>query len=314
MYKVNILNIPNYYCSYYLLGLGRIGELKYTPSKEFAHLNGKPFLVIEVNGKVIVIENDDPIGVDKQSYNLADLYFATNKLINKEDYNWPKIRPLFPHYSIGIPGQYIRIFGFNGLLNSGLKGFVRQAYILNKRPDYQNIPFCKKDGNYVFFAGNIWEKEPSANQVRAAYVLACQNHPLIQFEGGMIPRSDGNLCGLPPEVLNRNYLPKEFAEKSAQSVLGFINPAVLDAVSWRLAEYLNYGSFIMSLPFKIQMPIEPIHGKEIHYLEDTSEFSEIITFAMTHPEYRNKLSRGAKDYFQNYCLPEKQAQMILESI
>lgn len=314
MQIVNILNVPNYYCSYYLLGLGRIARLKYTPLPEFAHLNDKPFLVLEVKGKVIVIENDDPIGVDKPSYELADLYFATNKLKSREDYNWPKTRAIFPHYSIDNWVQHLQLFGVRGVREIGFKEFLRQTYILYRRPDFVNLPFKEKEGNYVFFAGSIWKKENWANQVRAAFVKACQANSHIQFEGGMNPRSDGDLCGLSPSVMDKRYTPEEFATKSSQSVIGFSNPAVLDAVSWRLAEYMNYGCFIISFPFKIEVPVEPVHGKDIHYIQDVSEFDEVITYAMKNEKYRKNVSKGAKEYFERYCLPETQAKMILDSI
>jgi hypothetical protein len=34
------------------------------------------------------------------------------------------------------------------------------------------------------------------------------------------------------------------------------NPAVCGAVSWRLAEYLNQGLFVLSFPFKIELPTD----------------------------------------------------------
>lgn len=311
MSTVTILNVPNYYCSYYLLGLERIAKLRFSPRAEFAHLDDMPFLVIEYKGKVAVIENDDPIGVDEKSYSHSDLYFATNKLLSREDYNWPRVKPIYPHYSIDKSFQYFKLFGAKRLTSPGLIEFVRQWYILYRRPDFVNLPRQKKEGNYLFFAGSIWKKEPWANQVRAAFVQACQSNPHIQFEGGMNPRTDGDLCGLPPSVMDKRYTPNEFAEKSSRSIIGFSNPAVLDAVSWRLAEYWNYSCFVLGFPFKIDLPTVPVHGEHMHYVQDPSEFSDVITFAMKNPDYREKVSQGGKLYFENYCLPEVQAARIL---
>ncbi len=313
MLQVNILNVPNYYSSYFLLGFHRVAKLRYTPQKEFSHLNNKPFLVLEVMGKVLVIENDDPIGVDKKSYELCDLYFATNKLKSHEEYNWLKVRSIFPHYSIDFAWNYFMLFK-SAAGDIGIKELFRQWYILYRRPGFVNYPRKSLEGNYVFFAGSIWKKEPWANQVRAAFIQACQANPNIQFEGGMNPRNDGDLCGLPPSVMDKRYTPEEFAQKSAKSVIGFSNPAVLDAVSWRLAEYWNYGCFVIGFPFKIDLPISPEHGNHMHYIQDVAEFSEVITFAMKNPEYRKKVSQGGKNYFETYCLPEKQAELILNSL
>ncbi len=311
MSKITVLNVPNYYCSYYLLGLSEVSEIKFSPMPEFAHLNDKPFLVIEYKGKVAVIENDDPIGVDVMAYEHADLYFATNKLLAREDYNWPKVKPIYPHYSIDNSTQYLKLFGLNRLTSPGIKEFVRQWYILYRRPDFVNLPYQKLEGNYVFFAGSIWKKEPWANQVRAEFVKACQQNAHINFEGGMNPRADGDLCGLSPEVMDKRYTPSEFAEKSSRSIIGFSNPAVLDAVSWRLAEYWNYSCFVLGFQFKIDLPTVPVHGEHMHYVQDSGEFSDVITYAMKNPDYREKVSKGGKKYFNEFCLPEIQAKRIL---
>lgn len=311
MDKLTILNIPNYYCSYFLLGFGQIAKLRFAPQKEFSHLNNLPFLVIEYRGKIAVIENDDPLGCDKKAYDLSDVYFATNKLLSRDDYNLPKVKPIYPHYSINNGGQYLNLFGLKGIKEVGLKEFVRQYYILIRRPNFDLKPARDLEGNYVFFSGNIWKKEDWANRKRAAYIQACRNNPLIEFEGGMVPRTDGDLCGLPPDVLNRKYTPKEFAEKSSRSIIGFSNPAVLNAVSWRLGEYLNYGCFVISYKFKIDLPMFPEHGKEIHYLDHEDDFADVLDYAMKNPEYRKKVARGGKAYFEKNCLPHIQANRIL---
>ncbi len=311
MPTIYILNIPNYYCSYYLLGLSKITKLKFNPKIEFAHLNNKPFLVIEYRGKVAVIENDDPTGVDKKSFGHADLYFATNKLLSREDYNDPKVKPIYPHYSIDNAEEYLTLFGLRGILSLGPKEFLRQWYILYRRPDFTSKPYRPLNGNYVFFSGSIWKKEPEANQMRVDYIRACMEDPQVRFEGGMVPRMDGDPCGIPLDVINKKYPAKEFAEKSSRSIIGFNNPAVLDAVSWRLAEYWNYGCFVISFPFKIDLPTTPEHGKHIHYLQEGEGFAEVISFAMKNDDYREKVSRGGKQFFEENCLPEVQAKRIL---
>lgn len=314
MSHVNILNIPNYYCSFYQLGLGKTAKLRFVPTKEFAHLNGKPFLALEYKGKVAIIENEDPVGVDMLSYSNSDLYFATNKLLNNEDYNMAKVRPLYPHYTINNAFDYLKLFGLKGMIAISPKEYLRQFYTLYRRPDFVNKPYQPLEGNYVFFSGSIWKKENRANQIRSGFVQACQNNPLIEFEGGMNPRSDGDLCGLPESVMDKRYKPKEFTEKSSQSIIGFNNPAVLDAVSWRLGEYWNYSCFVISFPFKIDLPTIPEHGKNIHYVKSSEELSDVLTFVMKNPKYRQKVANGGKAYFEENCLPEIQARRILNML
>lgn len=312
MDKLTLLNIPNYYSSFYHLGLNQVAKLQYSPQPEFAHLNGKPFLVFDYNGKIVVIENDDPIGVDKKSYELCDLYFATNKLKEREDYNWEKVKTIFPHYSVNNYFEYMKLFGLEGVRKLGLKEFVRQVNILYRRPKFFNYPFEFKESNYMFFSGSIWKKEPWANQIRKTYIEACKDNSQIVFEGGMVRRKDGDPCGMPDSVLTDKFPAVEFSEKSRKSIIGFNNPAVLDAVSWRLAEYLNYSCFVISFDFKIDIPVLPVHGKEMHFIQDPSEFAEVIDYALKNPDYRLKISKGGKEYFNKYYLPDIQAKRILK--
>jgi len=231
MEKLTLLNIPNYYSSFYHFGLNQVASLRYSPQPEFAHLDGKPYLVFDYNGKIVVIENDDPIGVDKKAYELCDLYFATNKLKEREDYNLEKVKAMFPHYPINNYFGYAKIFGLEGLRKLGVKEFVRQVNILYKRPKFSNCPFEFKENNYMFFSGSIWKKETFANQIRKNYIEACKNNPSINFEGGMVRRRDGDPCGMPESVLTDKFPALEFSKNSRKSIIGFNNPAVLDAVA-----------------------------------------------------------------------------------
>ncbi len=263
------------------MGLSRQANVRFAPQPEFAHLNNKPFLVFEFEGKIVVIENDDPIGVDQKAYDLCDLYFATNKLKDSTDYSLKKVHALFPHYPINNGLDYLKLFGLKGIGKLGLKEFARQFYIMHRKPIFHNYPFELKDSNYIFFSGSTWKKERYANYIRKDFIQACQNNSEIDFEGGMVRRMDVDPCEMPESVLTDKFTALEFSEKSRKSIIGFNNPAVRDAVSWRLAEYLNYSCFVISFDFKIEIPTLPTHGKEIHLIQDPLEFSEVIDFVIT---------------------------------
>jgi hypothetical protein len=64
--------------------------------------------------------------------------------------------------------------------------------------------------------------------------------------GGFVPRSDGFNYGYDQE-LNKEIYQVSFL--GAKSMIALNNPAVCGAVSWRLAEYLNQGLFVLSFPF-----------------------------------------------------------------
>lgn len=94
----------------------------------------------------------------------------------------------------------------------------------------------------------------------------------------------------------------------------FNNPAVLGAVSWRVAECLNRGSFLLSLPWKIELPEFPIHGEEIHEIKEIEESEGFLRFLLSNPSYHRKISEGGKAYFENKCRPEIQASQILNHL
>ncbi|MCS5488998.1 glycosyltransferase [Algoriphagus limi] len=267
-------------------------------------------MIFEWKGKLGVIDNHDPVGVNEELYKKSDFYFATNKLLKSESYNQPKVKPIFPHYPINIISKKMKFIGLRWLKSLSLRDFAREIYILKKRPVYQLQKPEFKFGNYVFFSGSTWKKEPWANQIRAEFIRVCKNHPQIEFEGGFIPRSDGNNFGYDQELNLKRYSPTEFSKLSSRSLINLNNPAVLGAVSWRLAEYWNAGTFVVSFPFEIDLPIFPKQGEEIHYVENSSEYQEVLNLVLRDKAYHEKIARGGHSYFQKYCTPDKQWEYI----
>lgn len=309
--KVNLLNIPNYYSSYYLLGFTQSHDLSYIASKEFDAFNNQGYLIFEVNGKLGVIDNHDPKGVNEQLYNRVDWYFVTNKLKNNPNYERERVIPLFPHYPVDIKVEYFKTFGLNPLFKIESISLLKELYAQNLRTKYKSENFDYQSSNYVFFSGSIWKKESTANELRAAFIKSCQEHSMVDFEGGFVKRKDGNHAGFDSLLNEKKYSPTEFALKSSKSRIIFNNPAVLGAVSWRLAESQNLGSFVLSFPFGIHLPIFPVHGEELHYIEDKEEIPDAIDFIMRNDTYHEKVSKGGKKFFEKYCTPAMQIKYIL---
>lgn len=314
MLQVEILSIPNFYSSYYLLGFNNSFKLKYAPEKEFEKFNNRGFIIFRCEGKIGVIDNHDPVGVNQELYQVADLYFATNKLLDQDSYNQAKVKPLFPHYPVNILPLYLRFFGFDLIRKLSPKDLAREIYVLRSRPQYVKEGDRYRHGNYVFFAGSTWKKEPWANKIRAEFIRACKAHPGIQFEGGFIPRSDGDNFGYDNELNKAKYPPKKFSELSAKSLISLNNPAVLGAVSWRLAEYWNFSSFVLSFPFAIDLPIAPAHGEEIHYITTAEEYKNVLDLVLQDPSYHKKIAEGGKTFFDKYCRPEAQSKFVVDQL
>ena len=309
--KVIIHNISNYYSSYYLLGLIKVHEPHFSASKEFSSFNNRGYIVFEINGKLGVIDNHDPIGVNEELYEKSDFYFVTNKVKGNPSYERERVFPLFPHYPIDVRSSYLKLFGAHPFLKLKPIDFLKELYAQSLRPLYNSEQFQYHGSNYVFFSGSIWKKEPLANQLRATFIQACKDHPMINFEGGFVERKDGQHGGYDHLLNTKKYKPREFASLSRQSRIIFNNPAVLGAVSWRLAESQNLGSFVLSFPFDIHLPKYPLHGEEIHMINSLEEISESIDYIMKNDSYHQKISKGGKLFFDKYCTPEKQINFVL---
>jgi hypothetical protein len=314
MKPIYILNIPNYYCSYYLLGLSQVADLKAAPSIDFQDLNGTPFLVLEIEGKRVIIENDDPIGVRKEFISKVDAYFATNTLLEGGGYQENKVKPLFPHYPVAIKTLYTRLFGKYIGTKIGVKQFAKELYAIHRRPTFTNHARQYHFEPYIFFSSSIWKKESEANLIRLQYIHACKRNPSIKFEGGFSARSDGDTCGIPVDDIVSRYSSLEFSQKSAHSMISFNNPAVLNAVSWRLAEQWNLGTFVLSLPFKVALPVALQHGLHYHLIQSTDEFDDVLNYILNNPGYHRKICEGGKHLFQSIGLPVQQAKYIIDHV
>lgn len=314
MEPLEILNIPNYYSSYYLFGFSQRFDLKYRPENRFERFNNRPFLIFRYKGKIGVIDNNDPHGTKPDLYDAVDLYFVTNKLKGNPNYEQSKIRPLFPHYPINILGLYLKTFGVSLIKKVPLKKLIHQLHILRKRPVFSMDKKSYSFHNYVFFSSNLWKKEPLTNQIRADFMQACQEDERINFEGGFVKRGDGDAMGFSDFVSEKIYPPKVFSDLSSKTLFALNNPAVLGAVSWRLAEYLSSGTFVISYPEAIELPVAMEHGKEIHYVEKANDFKEVFDLIFDTPDYHHAISIGARDYFEKYCTPQAQVQYVLETL
>ena len=314
METIYILNIPNFYSSYYLFGLNKTYKIKFKMDKAFIKYNNKPTIIFKIKNKIGVINNDDPVYFDQALYDNVDVYFVTNKLLDNEVLKQEKVRPLFPHYPINIVPLYLKLFHFNLFKFLNFKTIAKQIYTLIRRPVYKTYSVNIEKRNYVFFSSSIWKSEEETNAIRAEFIRYCKADKRINFEGGFIPRSDGNNFNFQKELNNVKYTPKMFSKLSKRSKVVLNNAAVWGAVSWRLAEYLNQGLFVLSFPFKIELPVPLKHEKEIFSIEKTDEFKTVFDKVFSDSDYHQNIAKQGKIYFNTYCTPSKQAKYIVNTI
>jgi hypothetical protein len=86
------------------------------------------------------------------------------------------------------------------------------------------------------------------------------------------------------------------------------NPAVCGAVSWRLAEYLNQGLFVLSFPFKIELPTDFVTGLLSNSITAKAVQRCDIDYLCENPDSRNHCCKG-KSYFDAYCTPIAQYKL-----
>lgn len=311
---VKIFNIPNYYCSYYLLGFYSLYNLKFVNNKVYSKYNNKPYLIVEIENKIIIIDNNDPVRVDDFLLKSCDFYFATNKLLNNFQYKQDKIHPLYPHYPINCLGVYIKVFKLHLFHTKSILTIFKQLYHIYQRPVYKNYNNRYQFNNFVFFNSRVWKNEIIANELRAHFIKICKSDNRINFRGGFVSRTDGNNFGYDSLINKESISPKDFGNLSRNSLFVFNNPAVLNAVSWRLAEYLNYGRFVISTPFMIELP-KPLENLEnIFMLNEIQDLEEAIDFIFENKEKHKIISQNAKLYFNEYCTPIKQVEYVLNVI
>lgn len=126
--KLKILNIPNYYCSYYLQVLDLGFDLSFINKSLFRKYDFKPYLIFEIRDEVFIIDNNDPVGIERFLLEKCKYYFSTNKLKNK-GYATEKIIPLFPHYPINVNNIYVKLFASLPFLFN--KRFIYNLYVNN---------------------------------------------------------------------------------------------------------------------------------------------------------------------------------------
>jgi hypothetical protein len=289
-------------------------EIHYVFDARFKKYNNTPLLIFQVNDKIGVIHNRDPMGVVQELYEEASLYFVTNKHKILESYNQINVKPLFPHYPINILPLYTRLFGLHLVRCFKPKELARELYTQFRRPLFRSHKYSNTKNNVVFFSSNIWQKEPLTNEIRAAFIRYCKQDSRLQFKGGFVPRTDGNNYGYDNEINAENYSAKTFSKLSSKSLIGFNNPAVCDAVSWRLAEYLNYGIFVLSFPFKIDLPINFTPMDNIYIISSTNEYETVVNKILNEESYHDRIARNGKKYFNEFCTPRAQAKYVIELI
>lgn len=98
----------------------------------------------------------------------------------------------------------------------------------------------------------------------------------------------------------------DYVRDTKRSVVVFNTPSVGECHGWKLAEYLCMGKAIISTPLSRALPGEGlVHGKNVHFVSTIDEIEGAVRRIVEDEEYRKRLERGAREYYEEYIAPEK---------
>ena len=187
----------------------------------------------------------------------------------------------------------------------------------NREPLSSYVCDIPSEDNYIFFLSTLWysdewnKNDETVNLRRAHFIRACKSIEGVTFEGGLLGDASSSNEKFADVLATHEEPFGQWIEKTKRSALVFNTPAFWDCHGWKLGEYLALGKCIVStkLSNDLHYPLE--HGTNIHFVEDTEEsMREAISYILAHPEYRHKLEKGAREYWEKYGTPEASLKLL----
>lgn len=288
---------------------------------------------------------NDSYQISEQDYKWCDVYGCVNtnyKHYPKDEY--PKLVSLAPSFGIQCDKRLINVISSSIACLLKIFPYVWNRTKWNKythRPECNHVRNIKQflsyrykvwrdrlplsaysndvisNDNYVFFLSTLWQSDEwnkndeGVNLRRAHFIRACKSIQDCLFEGGLLGDDTSSNEKFADVVTMRRVAFPDWIEKTKRSALVFNTPAFWDCHGWKLGEYLALGKCIISTKLSNDLPYPLEHGKNIHFVEDSEEtMRKAIEYILAHPDYRHKLERGAKEYWDKYGTPEASLRLL----
>lgn len=321
------------YMSYYVYGLTELfgsGNVSFSPqlftelSTESRHTKSTRFIV-EKDGKErrYVIHGDDTYQIHDELYRWCDVYGCVNANFDKtpEKYH-QKLVSLCPSFGIrcwSISQSVWNAFAHLPKDGTSVRKFLGKHKRLLGRPSYSDyMTIAPVDDHYVFFLSTLWyndewnKNDEGVNGRRANFIRACKSMDRVLFEGGLVSqgkeRSSEDLFA---DCLCEGVPVRAWMEKTKRSTLVFNTPAFWNCHGWKLGEYLAMGKCVVSTPLSNDLPCPLEHGKNIHFVaEELESIKEAVKYIVVHPDYRMRLEKGSRDYWEQYGNPEASIKLL----
>ncbi len=269
---------------------------------------------IRPDGRRIFLAANDFAFVDPAVVAWADVVGQVN--VDPDANRSPKVVPLGP--SSGTPWSSrlslaafvvrARVMKAPGRTPAMLRDYLHHQ--VEREPVAAYVPGVS-DPAKVFFLANFWSNAPEANQRRLRFVKAVQRTPGGNLEGGF-----WNAGGMPSEYepfrMPQRVRHADYLDRTRRSAVVFNTPAMHDCLGWKLGEFLALGKAIVSTPLGREMPGRFEHGEHVHVVEgDEDSIVRALVLVAVHHDYRTKLERNARRYWEEYLAPMSVARRVV---
>lgn len=333
--KVNPLNHIAY-SSFYIYALIKM------LGRESVRFDSKPFQELSIpsqksRGLLFTLERaglperryyicgNDSYQILEEVYEWCDVYASVNANFRKTP-GRSKLVSLAPSFGIKVWDRketlltalsnavwYLRF-----VHDRRIKTFLGDYKRLLNRPYYTDMVPGSSRSDFIFFCSTLWysdednQNDRKVNARRAHFIRACKEINSVHFEGGLVPQPGRSSSDLFADCLSDlSYPYQTWLQKTKQSTLVFNTPAFWDCHGWKLGEYLALGKAIISTPLSNDLPVPLTHGVNIHFVEDDMDsMKEAISYIIEHQDYKEKLERGARAYWEAYGAPEKSLELM----
>jgi Glycosyltransferase len=319
----------------------------YSPFKELGDVGNDMRLILKGDNRQIKVflHLNDSYVLQVDDYAWCDVYGCVNTNYTKyPSETYPKMVSLVPSFGVRFEKRLSAVMWhgleqlmpilpivmrrnrwnkYTGRMESkalrNLKNYFGLRYRTwkNREPLSIYANNTPSEDNYIFFLSTLWyndewnKNDDGVNLRRAHFIRACKSIEGVEFEGGLLgDKTSSNEKFV--DVLAEQEEPfDKWIEKTKRSALVFNTPAFWDCHGWKLGEYLALGKCIVSTKLSNDLPYPLEHGVNIHFVENTEDsMREAIEYLLAHPDYRHKLERGAKVYWEKYGTPEASVKLL----
>lgn len=268
------------------------------------------------------IDTKDSYSVNETLYAWSDTYGSVNANFSKTPESLrEKLISLCPSFAIrytNIGDACLQVT--KGILSTdrNKRKYLGSWKRTMQRPSLRDYVHCQPKENYIFHLSTLWQSDEwnrndqGVNLRRAEFIRACRTlQPSLIFEGGLTTSRNDDSSLVFADCITSRLSSTKCLKKTKDSFIVFNTPAYWNCHGWKLGEYMALGKAILSTPLSNDLPAPLIHGKHIHFVEDTQEsMKEEISFLLHHPNYCAQLEHAILSYWQKYGTPEASLKLL----